>query len=58
MVAFLATMEILVVSAVPHVYALVDVPGSVGVNQVDNHLDIETVSRVNESFEVVGGTKT
>ena len=58
MVAFLATMEVLVVSAVPHVYALVDVLGSMGVDQVDNHLDIETVSGVNESFEVVGGTET
>lgn len=56
MVSFGQGVEVLVVGAVPHVYALVCVGCCVGVNEVDQHFQAFRVGVVHHLFEIPGSS--
>ena len=46
MLPFLSTMKILIISSIPHTYALIDIFGGVGVNQVDDDFHPQSMSLI------------
>ena len=43
MLSFLSTVKILVISSIPHIDALIDILGSVRVNQIDDDLHSQSM---------------